>query len=74
MVIYGAFFSFHCHFHLIWENWLQICPPPQDFDEITPLLVSSVSSNMPYIFFSQFQKKFGLGAWQIMGKLRTQGF
>ena len=40
MVICDSFFSFFCHFHLIWENWIKFCPSPLDFDEITPLLLS----------------------------------
>ena len=37
MVPNGSFFSFYCHFYLIWENLAPSLPPPQDFDEITPL-------------------------------------
>jgi hypothetical protein len=25
---YVAVFQFYCHFHLIWEDWLKICPRP----------------------------------------------
>ena len=36
MVLYGSFFIFHCYFHLIWANQLQLCSlPPHDFDKIT---------------------------------------
>ena len=37
MIPNGLFFSFYCHFHLVWENWLQLSPLPHYFDEITPL-------------------------------------
>lgn len=37
-------FQFSLSFHLIRENWLQLCPPLlQDFDKITPLIKISNS-------------------------------
>ena len=49
MVIYDPFFSFHCHFPLIWEKWLQLCSLlPKDFDEITALGLTTSFSTFEY--------------------------
>ena len=45
MVPHG-FFTFYCHFPLILENSLQLYPPPQDFDKITPLPPPCLPQNL----------------------------